>query len=109
MDSAVAAGARDADVAAGARDTGVALRRALRRSERREQLRAAALVLPLFLFLLASFIVPIGSMLARGVADTDVAHTLPRVTAALAHWDGRELPDESAYAALVADVRDARA
>jgi len=84
------------------------LRRALRRSERREQLRAAALVLPLFLFLLASFIVPIGSMLARGVADLDVAHTLPRVTAALARWDGRDLPDESAFAALVADIRDAR-
>ena len=30
-----------------------ALRRALKKSERREQLRAAALVLPLFLFLLA--------------------------------------------------------
>ena len=66
-----------------------ALRRALRRSERREQLRAAALVLPLFLFLLASFIVPIGSMLARGVADSDVARILPRVTAELARWDGR--------------------
>ena len=41
------------------------LRRALRRSGRREQWRAALLVLPLFLFLLASFIVPIGAMLAR--------------------------------------------
>ena len=102
MDVAVAAaGAQDAPA-------DVSLRRALRRSERREQLRAAALVLPLFLFLLASFIVPIGSMLSRGVIDTDVAHTLPRVTAALAHWDGRDLPDESAYAALVADVRAAR-
>src|SRR6478672_6096410 len=97
-------------VAAGAQGapTDVLLRRALVRSERREQLRAAALVLPLFLFLLASFIVPIGSMLARGVADSDVARTLPRVTAALARWDGAELPDESAFAALAADVRDAR-
>ena len=41
-------------------------------------------MLPLFLFLLASFIVPIGSMLARGVADPEVARTLPRVTTALA-------------------------
>jgi putative spermidine/putrescine transport system permease protein len=101
MNGVAAAGARDAPA-------DVPLRRALRRSERREQLRAAALVLPLFLFLLATFIVPIGSMLARGVADTDVAHTLPRVTAALARWDGRGLPDEDAYAALVADVRAAR-
>ncbi len=48
-----------------------ALRRALRRSRRREQLRAAALVLPLFVFLAACFVVPIGAMLARGVIDTE--------------------------------------
>ena len=39
------------------------LRRALRRSRRREQLRAATLVLPLFVFLAACFVVPIGAML----------------------------------------------
>jgi putative spermidine/putrescine transport system permease protein len=84
------------------------LRRALRKSARREQLKAAALVLPLFLFLLAAFIAPIGAMLARGVADTDVARILPRVTAELAHWDGRELPSEPAWQALAADIRAAR-
>ena len=65
-------------------------------------------MLPLFLFLLASFIVPIGSMLARGVADSDVARTLPRVTAELRRWDGSALPDEGAFAALIADIREAR-
>jgi len=84
------------------------LARALRRSERREQLKAAALVLPLFLFLLASFIVPIGAMLARGVTDTDVPRILPRVSAELARWDGRGLPPDSAYAALIVDVQAAR-
>ena len=85
-----------------------ALRRALKSSARREQLQAAALVLPLFLFLLASFIIPIGAMLARGVADNDVPRILPRVSAELAHWDGNGLPDERAHAALIADVRAAR-
>src|SRR5947208_5432456 len=84
------------------------LRRALRRSRRREQLRAAALVLPLFLFLAACFVVPIGAMLSRGVIDTDVARILPAVSDALKHWDGRDLPLESAYAALLADIRAAR-
>src|SRR4051794_24955168 len=84
------------------------LQRRLRRSQRREQWKAAALVLPLFVFLLASFIAPIGAMLARGVTDTDVARILPRVTDALAQWDGRELPPETAYGALVADIRAAR-
>ena len=93
---------------AGADDAAGSLRRALRRSRRREQLRAAALVLPLFLFLAACFVVPIGAMLSRGVIDTDISRMLPAVTAALKNWDGRDLPPESTYAALVADIRAAR-
>src|SRR5438105_386043 len=89
-------------------DDGTALRRALRRSRRREQVRAAALVLPLFLFLAMCFVVPIGVMLARGVVDTDIAHTLPLVSNELKRWDGREMPPETAYAALIADIRAAR-
>ena len=85
-----------------------ALRRALKRSRRREQVRAAALVLPLFLFLLATFIVPIGAMLSRAVFDSEVAAIMPHVTAELARWDGRQLPPDAAYAALIEDVRAAR-
>ncbi len=84
------------------------LRRALKRIQRREQLRAATLVLPLFVFLLASFIIPIGAMLARGIVDSDIAHILPRATAELRHWDGRDLPSDAAFAAMVADLRTAR-
>src|SRR5438445_7498880 len=93
---------------AGADDDASDLRRALRRSRRREQLRAAALVLPLFLFLAACFVVPIGLMLSRGVVDTDLAKILPRVTTALKSWDGRELPPEPVFVALVSDIRAAR-
>jgi len=89
-------------------DEAAALRRALKRSRRREQLRAAALVLPLFLFLLATFIVPIGAMLSRAVFDSEVAAIMPHVTAELARWDGRQLPPDAAYAALIEDVRAAR-
>ena len=66
------------------------------------------LVSPLFLFLLASFIVPIGSMLARAVVDRDVERILPRVSAELRLWDGQDLPPDSAFAAMVADLRAAR-
>ncbi len=93
---------------AGVDDDSGGLRRALRRSRRREQLRAAALVLPLFLFLGACFVVPIGAMLSRGLIDSDISHILPAVTAELKNWDGRDLPPESAYAALTADIRAAR-
>ena len=45
----------------------VGLRRALRKSRRREQFRAAALVLPLFVFLAACFVVPIGASKDRNL------------------------------------------
>src|SRR5207253_2661979 len=84
------------------------LRRALRKSRRREQLRAAGLVLPLFVFLAACFVLPIGAMLSRGVIDADIARILPTASAALKSWDGHDLPPESTYAALIADIRAAR-
>jgi len=84
------------------------LRRALRRSARREQWRASLLVLPLFAFLLGTFIVPIGSMLARAAVDPEVARILPHVTSELRGWDGRGLPPDSAFAALITDLRAAR-
>src|SRR5437588_6330488 len=84
------------------------LRRALRHSRRREQWRAAALVLPLFVFLAACFVVPIGLMLAHGIVDPDIARIMPRVSVALQQWDGRDLPAEAAFAALIADIRAAR-
>lgn len=65
--------------------------------------------MPLFVFLLVGFVGPIAALLARGVQDTEVPRVLPRVTAALAEWDGRGLPDDAAFAALVEDLRAARA
>jgi len=101
-----AAASLHASLATASRD--VDLVRALRRSRRREQLRAAALVLPLFVFLAACFVVPIGMMLSHAVIDPDIARILPTVTAELRHWDGRDLPPEAAYAALAADIHAAR-
>jgi len=85
-----------------------ALKRLLRRSQRRQQVTAIALVAPLLVFLLLTYIGPIGALLSRGILDPEVPSVLPRTTAALATWDGRELPPEVAFAALVADMREAR-
>jgi putative spermidine/putrescine transport system permease protein len=84
-----------------------ALQAGLRRSQRRVQLRAAALVAPLFLFLLASFIAPIASLLARGVVDPEIARILPRTTAELVSWTDGDLPQDAAFAALIDDMRTA--
>src|SRR6059058_2779715 len=104
-----AAAAAHAAVAAPDHGDDTGLRRALRRSQRREQWRAALLVLPLLVFVAACFVLPIGAMLARGIVDTDVARILPKTTQALKAWDGRDVPPDAAYAAIVDDIHAARA
>lgn len=84
------------------------LKRRLRRAERARQVKALALILPLLLFLLFTFLGPIAGMLWRSVQDWEVPQILPRTVVALEKWDGKDLPDEEAYAALAADILAAR-
>ena len=76
---------------------GVPLKVKLRRAERRRQLKAVGLVLPLFLFIVIAFVVPIGVMLFNAVHDDTLLTLMPKTTAALASWDGKDLPDEAVY------------
>jgi putative spermidine/putrescine transport system permease protein len=82
----------------------VALRRRLGAIERKRRIRALVLVLPLFLFILFSFVIPIASLLRNAVFDPSIHQNMPQTVAALAGWDGKDLPDEAAYAALAADL-----
>jgi putative spermidine/putrescine transport system permease protein len=86
--------------AAEARD----LKAMLKASRRRSQRRALLLILPLLLFMLVAFALPLGLLLFTSVYNPDVREGLPRTAAALAHWDGQGLPDDSAYRAIVEDV-----
>ncbi|WP_137391844.1 ABC transporter permease [Rhodoligotrophos defluvii] len=81
------------------------LRRDLRRAGRRRQLAAIALVLPLFLFLMFSFLVPIADMLRRSVVDPDLAAAWPNAAVVLRAWDRSSPPDEAMFAALGRDIR----
>ena len=80
------------------------LKRRLRAVERKRRIRALALVAPLFLFILLSFVVPIGDLLRNAVYDPSVHNLMPQTVAALQNWDGRDLPEEAAFAALAADL-----
>ena len=77
----------------------------LKVAERRGKLRALMLVAPLFLFVFISFVIPIVLMLKNAIYDPDISNNLPRTTALLADWDGKELPSEAVYAALAGDFR----
>ena len=87
---------------------GLSLKVKLRRAERRRKIRAAALVAPLFLFLLATFIIPILLLLYRAVDNPELLQVMPRTAEAVQQWGGRDLPGEQIFAALAADLRQAR-
>lgn len=80
------------------------LRQQLRASERRRRLRSMALTLPLLAFLLAVFVVPLAALMIRAVENPEVAGTLSATGSVLAGWDGRSVPPEAAYGALVRDL-----
>jgi putative spermidine/putrescine transport system permease protein len=74
----------------------------------RRNLLAAALIAPLLLLVLVSFIVPLGATLYRAVDDAEIPTILPQTTALLKQWDGKGLPSEQTYQSLIAELREAQ-
>lgn len=85
---------------------GQPLKRSLARALRREKFRALLLIAPLLIFILVSFVLPIGDMLFRSVENKIVEETIPGTVRALVSWDADsgELPDEPVFAALADDM-----
>lgn len=84
------------------------LKARLRKAERRNRIKAFLLVLPLFAFILFSFIIPIGQMLFRSVDDGVITENLPQTSRLLHEWDGKELPSEAVFASFVKELSQAR-
>ncbi|MEX5726918.1 putative spermidine/putrescine transport system permease protein [Rhodovulum iodosum] len=82
------------------------LKQSLRRALRAEKLRALALIAPLLIFILVTFIAPIADMLFRSVENEIVSETLPRTTVALEQWDhtSGEMPGDDVLAAFTYDL-----
>ncbi len=83
--------------------TFVAVRRAARPARR----KAFSLALPLIAFLVVAFVAPILYLLVTAVDNPETRTVLPRTLEALQGWDGAATPDEAAFAALAADLKDA--
>ena len=85
---------------------GTPLKKSLNRALRVQKMRALALIAPLLIFVLLTFIAPIADMLFRSVENDIVSDTLPRTTSTLADWDehGTEIPDEPVFEALYKDL-----
>lgn len=83
------------------------LARAVRRSAGPARRAAFLLGLPALLFLLLAFVAPLGALLSTAVENPEVRQVLPLTTAALAGWNGQDIPDEPVFAALAADLKQA--
>ena len=85
---------------------GMPLKRSLNRALRAQKIRALALIAPLLLFVLVTFIAPIGDMLFRSVENQIVSNTMPRTTEALQDWDSNagELPSKEVFEAAFYDL-----
>ena len=84
---------------------GTSLRKKLRLAERRKKIEAISLIGPLFFVMLVFYFVPIGLMLYRSIDNSQMREILPETAKVLEKWSGEGLPDESAYAAIVADMK----
>ena len=56
---------------------GLPLKVSLKKAERKNKIRAFLLVFPLLLFILVTFVVPIGDMLLRSVDDSHINTVFP--------------------------------
>ena len=83
---------------------GLPLEVSLKKAERKNKLKAVALVAPLFLFILIVYIFPIGDMLFRSIDDRMITKMLPKTFNAIEKWDGKDLPDEDVYKGLFEDL-----
>ena len=86
---------------------GTPLKRSLNRALRRQKIRALALIAPLLIFVLVTFIAPIGDMLFRSVENQLISDNLPKTIALLDDWDASssEPPSEEVFAAFAADLQ----
>ena len=70
---------------------------------------AMLLALPLTLFIIVTFVAPLGSMFLRSLYDPLVADIMPETIAALGEWDRTGLPSEQVYALAARELGKARA
>lgn len=82
---------------------------AVRRAARPGRRAAFYLALPLVVFLFLAFVAPIMYLLVTAVDNPETRRVLPATLSALENWDGTSIPDEAVFAALAADLKQAKA
>ena len=84
---------------------GIPLEVSLKKAERRNKIKAFLLVAPLLLFLIITYVFPIGDMLMRSVDDKMVTEMLPKTFKSMENWDGKDLPPEEVFESFYYDFQ----
>ena len=84
---------------------GIPLEESLRKAEKKNKIKAFLLVCPLLLFLIITYVFPIGDMLFRSVDDRMVTNMLPKTFKAMENWDGKDLPPEEVFEGFYLDYK----
>ena len=84
---------------------GIPLEVSLKKAERKNKIKAFLLVAPLLLFLIITYVFPIGEMFTRSVDDKMITNMLPTTFKEMETWDGKELPSEEVFSAFYKDFK----
>jgi len=85
---------------------GIPLKVSLQKAERRNKIRAILLVIPLLVFILVTFLIPIGDMLLRSVDDSHINTVFPKTFEEYKKWDRQDLPSEELYKTMFFEVKE---
>ncbi len=85
---------------------GIPLKVSLQKAEKRNKLRAILLVAPLLVFILVTFLIPIGDMLLRSVDDSYINTVFPKTFKEYKKWDRQDLPSEELYKTMFFEVKE---
>ncbi len=84
---------------------GIPLEVSLKKAERKNKIKAFALVAPLLLFLVITYIFPIGEMFTRSIDDKMITNMLPKTFKEMENWNGKELPSEEVFSSFYYDYK----
>ena len=70
---------------------GIPLKVSLKKTERKNKIKAFLLVFPLLLFIIVTFVVPIGDMLTRSIDDSQINEVYGKTFEEYKKWDKKKL------------------
>jgi putative spermidine/putrescine transport system permease protein len=88
--------------------TDQSIKKKLKSAERRHKTRAFLLVAPLILFVLFTFIFPLGSMLLRSISSPTMTEYMPDVAKIMQRWDYEAIPGDEIFKTVAQSLVVAR-